>query len=71
MRRLYEFIDVLNEEYILILDKEGLGYELPIKEVKSRYNNDEIISISIEPSESQINGMIIFIKINGICQNEG
>lgn len=70
MVNLYDFVDVLKDEYICIIDLNGLAIECTKDEAKSKFNNDTIIEVSSDFSQSANGDILNFVYINGYCINE-
>lgn len=61
--KLYDFIDLLNDDYIVIISNNGNAHKINKYEVREYYNNDKILSISTDLTPSR--ETLIFIKIAG------
>lgn len=70
MIKLYDFVDILEDEYICVVDLNGLCMESLKDEVKSRFNNNMITKISSDFSQSGDEDILNFVYIDGYCINE-
>lgn len=70
MVKLYDFVEILKDEYICVIDLNGLGLECLKGEVKSRFNNDIIFKISSDFSQSADGDILNFVHIDGYCINQ-
>lgn len=70
MVKLYDFVDILKDEYVCIVDLSELAVECSKDEVKNRFNNDIILKISSDFSQSANGDILNFVYINGYCINE-
>lgn len=70
MVKLYDLIEILKDKYVFIVDLKGLGIECQKDEVRNRFNNDTILEISSDFSQSDNNDVLNFVHIDGYCKNE-
>lgn len=70
MVKLYDFVDILKDEFICVVDLNGLAMECLKEEVKSRFKNDIILKINSDFSQSGDEDILNFVYIDGYCINE-
>ena len=67
--KLYDYIDVLNDEWVMLLytntDGYGVMYEIETNLVKEEFNNDNILKIDTDYSPNGDYNMLTFVRIDG------
>lgn len=69
MINLYDFIDILQDDFICVIDLNGIGLTCNKNEIKNRFNNDVITRISADFSQDA-SGDILNVHIKGYCIND-
>lgn len=63
--RLYDYIDLLKDEWICIIGNDRLCHEIATKDVKEYYDNDKILEIESGIAPSRDGDILTYIEIDG------
>jgi len=61
--RLYDYVDILTDEYVVVINKYGEACELKVEDIKKEYPNNIIKKIHSEYSPSGDGSILSFVYI--------